>query len=200
MPKKRLSMRKIRELLRLKHELGRSHREIAGSLGVSSSTVSYSLRRAREAGVSWPLPEGAGRRGAGGGAVPGPSVVAGRPPGAGLEAGAPGASASQGGDAAAAVAGVPGLAPGRLPVQPVLPALPGVAGAGGRRHAAGVPGGREGIRRLRGPEVRDRGRGVHPRNRPRPDRRRRSHPHPARRPRQHPRLRDYAHSSNGKES
>ena len=51
-------MRKIRELLRLKHELGRSHREIAGSLGVSSSTVSYSLRRAREAGVSWPLPEG----------------------------------------------------------------------------------------------------------------------------------------------
>ena len=37
---KRLSMRRIRELLRLKHELGRSHREIAGSLGIANSTVS----------------------------------------------------------------------------------------------------------------------------------------------------------------
>ncbi len=34
---KRLSMRKIRELLRLKYELGRSHREIAASLGVSTA-------------------------------------------------------------------------------------------------------------------------------------------------------------------
>ena len=31
MSQKRLSMRKIRELLRLKYELGRSHREIAVS-------------------------------------------------------------------------------------------------------------------------------------------------------------------------
>ena len=30
-------MRKIRELLRLKYELGRSHREIAGSLGIAAS-------------------------------------------------------------------------------------------------------------------------------------------------------------------
>ena len=29
-------MRKIRELMRLKHELGRSHREIATSLGVTA--------------------------------------------------------------------------------------------------------------------------------------------------------------------
>ena len=40
MSQKRLSMRKIRELLRLKYDLGRSHREIARSLGIAASTVS----------------------------------------------------------------------------------------------------------------------------------------------------------------
>ena len=58
MPKKRLSMRKIREVLRLKHELGRSHREIATSLGIANSTVSDYARRAAAAGFTWPLPEG----------------------------------------------------------------------------------------------------------------------------------------------
>ncbi len=38
-------MRKIRELLRLKYELGRSHREIATSLGIANSTVSDALAR-----------------------------------------------------------------------------------------------------------------------------------------------------------
>ena len=51
-------MRKIRELLRLKYELGRSHREIAASLGIANSTVSGYVRRASAAGFSWPLPEG----------------------------------------------------------------------------------------------------------------------------------------------
>ena len=58
MTQKRLSMRKIRELMRLKYELGRSHREIAASLGVANSTVSDYAGRARAAGLSWPLPEG----------------------------------------------------------------------------------------------------------------------------------------------
>ena len=58
MSQKRLSMRKIRELMRLKYELGRSHREIAASLGVANSTVSDYVRRAVAAGLSWPLPEG----------------------------------------------------------------------------------------------------------------------------------------------
>ena len=57
MSQKRLSMRRIRELLRLKHELGRSHREIAESLGVANSTVSEYVRRAAAAGIVWPLPE-----------------------------------------------------------------------------------------------------------------------------------------------
>ena len=51
-------MRKIRELLRLKYELGRSHREIATSLGIANSKVSDYVRRAVAAGLSWPLPEG----------------------------------------------------------------------------------------------------------------------------------------------
>ena len=57
---KRLSMRKIRELLRLKYELGRSHREIAMSLGIANSTVNDYTRRAVAAGFSWPLPDGLG--------------------------------------------------------------------------------------------------------------------------------------------
>ena len=58
MSQKRLSMRKIRELLRLKYELGRSHWEIATSLGIANSTVSDYVRRASAAGFSWPVPEG----------------------------------------------------------------------------------------------------------------------------------------------
>ena len=37
MPKERLSMRKIREVLRLRYELGRSNREIARSCDIGSS-------------------------------------------------------------------------------------------------------------------------------------------------------------------
>ena len=55
---KRLSMRKIQEILRLSWEMGRSHREISISVGVSTSTVSECLRRAKKAGLKWPLPEG----------------------------------------------------------------------------------------------------------------------------------------------
>lgn len=56
MPGKRLSMRKIREVLRLKYELGRSNREIGLSCGIGSSTVGDYIQRARNAGLSWPLP------------------------------------------------------------------------------------------------------------------------------------------------
>lgn len=53
----KLSMRKISELLRQRYELNCSHRDIADSLGVSNSTVSQYLARAKASGVSWPLPE-----------------------------------------------------------------------------------------------------------------------------------------------
>jgi transposase len=56
MPGKRLSMRKICEILRLKHECGRSNREIGISCGIGSSTVNDYLQRAKTAGLNWPLP------------------------------------------------------------------------------------------------------------------------------------------------
>jgi len=57
MSQKRLSMRKIEEILRLKFEKGLTHREIARSCGVSPATVSDYVMRAKVAGLRWPLPE-----------------------------------------------------------------------------------------------------------------------------------------------
>jgi DNA-binding transcriptional regulator LsrR (DeoR family) len=48
----RLSMRKIEEILRLKYEVGLTHREIARSCAVSASTVSEYIIHARAAGLS----------------------------------------------------------------------------------------------------------------------------------------------------
>jgi transposase len=50
-------MRKIRELLRLKFDLGLSIHKIAATLSVARSTVTECLRRAAAAGVGWPLPQ-----------------------------------------------------------------------------------------------------------------------------------------------
>ena len=49
-------MRKIKEVLRLKWGKGMSNRKIATSSGIGRPTVSEYLRRATEAGLSWPLP------------------------------------------------------------------------------------------------------------------------------------------------
>ena len=57
MPRKRVSMKKIREVLRLKWELGLGDRDIALSCKVSKGTVTNYLRRAEAAGLSWPLDE-----------------------------------------------------------------------------------------------------------------------------------------------
>ncbi len=53
---KRLLMRKLREILQLKHERRMGHRAIARACGVGVGTVSEYVRRARQAGLSWPLP------------------------------------------------------------------------------------------------------------------------------------------------
>ncbi len=50
----RLSMRKTREILRQKWALGRTHREVARSLGVSVGAISGAVRRADAAGLDWP--------------------------------------------------------------------------------------------------------------------------------------------------
>ena len=49
MAQARFSMRKIRETLRLKFEVGVSDPQIAAAIGVSRSTVQECLRRARGA-------------------------------------------------------------------------------------------------------------------------------------------------------
>jgi len=56
MPGKRLPMRKIRDVLRLRAG-GLSKRQIAASLNVGATSVGDYLRRARRAGLAWPLPE-----------------------------------------------------------------------------------------------------------------------------------------------
>jgi hypothetical protein len=57
MPAEKLSMRKIREILRLHFEKGLPHRAIGRSVSVSPATVGDCLGRARVAGLAWPLPE-----------------------------------------------------------------------------------------------------------------------------------------------
>ena len=56
MPGERVSMRQIREVLRLRFASELPQRGIAKSLGLSQGAVSGYLSRARAAGVSWPLP------------------------------------------------------------------------------------------------------------------------------------------------
>jgi transposase len=50
-----LSVRKIREVLRLTAEARLSDRQIAAVIGSARSTVQECLRRARAAGITWPL-------------------------------------------------------------------------------------------------------------------------------------------------
>ena len=56
MPAKRLSMRKIKEVLRLRAQ-GLSDRKVARSVKVARTTVRRIRRRAEAAGLGWPLPE-----------------------------------------------------------------------------------------------------------------------------------------------
>ena len=57
MPTQRLTMRKTREILRLRWGLGLAGRRVAVSCNVSPSTVYDTTARATRAGLSWPLPE-----------------------------------------------------------------------------------------------------------------------------------------------
>ncbi|HEY6019827.1 MAG TPA: IS21 family transposase [Candidatus Paceibacterota bacterium] len=57
MTQEKLSLRKIREILRLKHEVGLSNRAIARACCISNSTVGDYVVRARRAGLVWPFAE-----------------------------------------------------------------------------------------------------------------------------------------------
>ena len=56
MPAERVSMRRVREILRLKYEACASDRAIGLAVGVARSTARLCLDRAAAAGLTWPLP------------------------------------------------------------------------------------------------------------------------------------------------
>ena len=62
MSPERLSMRRIRELLRPKYEFGWSHREIAASPGIANNTVSDYVGRAAVSRTVLAVAGGARRR------------------------------------------------------------------------------------------------------------------------------------------
>src|SRR5437870_10931916 len=57
MPQKGLSMRKIKEVLRLRFAADLDQDQIARSCSIGQSTVHRYLKRAAAAGLAWPLPE-----------------------------------------------------------------------------------------------------------------------------------------------
>ena len=148
MPAPRLSMRKIREVLRLKHERGFSHRAVAQACSIGVGTVTLYLERSTTLGLGWPLPSRPRRRRAGGPVVP--------PGGAGAGAGQAGLRVdpprthTPRRDAAPAVAGIrPGSSSG-LSLQPVLCDLPAVGPAAAAVDAPGASRRREDLHRLLG--------------------------------------------------
>lgn len=57
MPNQRLPMRQIREILRHRYAAGLSERQISRALGIGKTAVGDAIRRARQAGLTWPLPD-----------------------------------------------------------------------------------------------------------------------------------------------
>ena len=58
MPAERLSMKKIRDVLRLTFELGLSRRKVADATGIGRTAVTDYVQRAGAVGLAWPLPAG----------------------------------------------------------------------------------------------------------------------------------------------
>src|SRR5258707_10428896 len=52
----RMSMRKIREVLRLTHELRLTVRQVREATGVGKTAVSEYVSRAKVVGITWPIP------------------------------------------------------------------------------------------------------------------------------------------------
>ncbi len=139
MPAKRSAMRKIKEVLRLKFEARLSHERIGAATGLSKGAVSKYVQRAISKSLSWPLPQDlddtALER------LLFPQVVQ-------REHFVPADYAyvhqelkRKGGDAAAAVGGVPRRARGAgVSVQPVLLALPALPRQLGALDAPDPPG------------------------------------------------------------
>ena len=58
MPAERVSMRKIRDVLRLTQAMGMSRRLVGEATGIGKTAVGDYVRRAAVAGLSWPIPDG----------------------------------------------------------------------------------------------------------------------------------------------
>ena len=56
-PTERISMRKLKEILRLRFEAGLSYRQIAAAAQVSVGVAAKYVTQAERAGLTWPLPE-----------------------------------------------------------------------------------------------------------------------------------------------
>ena len=57
MPEEKVSMRKVKEILRLRFGLGLQQNQIARSCSIGQATVHRYLRKAAAAGLTWPLPD-----------------------------------------------------------------------------------------------------------------------------------------------
>ena len=57
MPAERVSMRKIRDVLRLTHTMAMSRRLVGEATGIGKTAVGEYVRRAAVAGLSWPIPD-----------------------------------------------------------------------------------------------------------------------------------------------
>src|SRR5712671_3114728 len=129
MPAERVSMRQIREVLRLRFASELPQRGIAKSLGLSQGAVSGYLSRARAAGVSWPLPADLDDEQL---EVllfpPPPAIRCGSAPDARLGLAASRAAPPQC-DSGAAVGGVPRRRTRRVRVFLVLRSVPGLGGS-----------------------------------------------------------------------
>lgn len=55
MSRRKITMNKNLEILRLRHDCGRSIRQVADALGVSTGSVQKTLRAAEQANLSWPI-------------------------------------------------------------------------------------------------------------------------------------------------
>ena len=151
MPGERLSMRKIREVLRLRFAHGLSQRAIGQSLRLSAGAVNRLSQPARRAGLGWPLPDELDD------AQletllypPPPAVASGATAGAGLGGGAPRVATAER-DAGAAVGRIPRRCrrPGRLRLLLVLRSLSGMGRPAEADAAPGAHRRRAGVRRLR---------------------------------------------------
>ena len=122
MPAERVSMRKIRDVLRLTQAVGMSRRLVGQATGISKTAIGEYVRRAAVAGLGWPLPDEIDDAELERRLFPPPAAASSTARRAGLVAHPYRAEAARR-DAGFAVAGVPRRARPRLRLQLVLRAV-----------------------------------------------------------------------------